>query len=112
MNPTPPTDPVLDALANPPYVDDAGFTARVLAGLPRPSRARAIALAAGGLASAGVAGLVLAGPLLPLVGALSAGWLGSPADLLTALVAVASPLATAAVVLLSEPPRADARAPR
>jgi hypothetical protein len=103
MSPAPPFDPLEDALARPPHLDDAGFTDRVLSRLPRRRRARALVLAAGGLAAAAVAGLVLAGPLLPLVTALSAWRLGSPLDVAAALLAAATPLATAALVLVAEP---------
>jgi hypothetical protein len=103
MSPAPPVDPLEEALARPPHLDDAGFTDRVVSRLPPRRRARALALAAGGLASAGVAGLVLAGPLLPLVTALSACRVGTPLDLAAALLAAATPLATAALVLVAEP---------
>lgn len=55
---TDPVDPVDEALSRGPYLDDAGFTARVLGALPPPRRARGralvplFALAAGGLAVA------------------------------------------------------------
>jgi len=102
LPPLPPFDPLEDALAHPTHVDDAGFSARVLDALPRPGRARAFVLAAGGLASAGAAGLVLAGPLLPLVTALASGRVSSLAVLAAALEAVIAPIATAFVALGAE----------
>jgi hypothetical protein len=101
MIPAPP-DPLERALSHPPHLDDAGFVGRVLAALPRRSHARALILTLGGLASAGAGALFLLGPLVPLLQALAAGRAASPGDVLAALVALATPLATAAVALGAE----------
>lgn len=94
-----PFDPLEDALRHPPHLDGADFTAGVIRALPRARRERAIVLAAGGLASAGAAAAVLAGPLLPLWTALAAPRLPDLGQLLAALLVLATPIATTAVAL-------------
>ena len=95
-------DPVDEALAHGPYLEDDGFTARVLTGLPPPRRARGrflVPLFALAAVSLGVA--LLLGPgaaLLPSIGA----WLLSGPAALGAVPAAAlgAGLALAATGLL------------
>ncbi len=111
MNAPLPPDPLEAALARPPYLDDAGFTARVVAALPaRRRRARTAVLAAGGLLSTGVGALLLAqlapglGPALlrSLSGAAPGG------DALAALAVMGALIVTGAIALRPEPrPSAD-----
>jgi hypothetical protein len=102
-------DPLEDALAHPAHLNDGGFTAQVVDALPRRSRARALILATGGFASAGAAGLVLAGPLLPLVETMSSGrMVPSVSALAATLFALMAPLATAVIALRAEGPLGDA----
>jgi len=87
-------DPVEEALMRVPYVDDAGFTDRVMARLP-PSRRRlrVAILIASGAAAAAVAALVLPGAAATLAAALAGLQVAT-------LAAWAVPLGLAATALL------------
>jgi hypothetical protein len=65
-------DPIEEVLMRAPYIDDAGFTGRVMARLP-PSRhrLRTAILLASGCAAAAVAALVLPGAAAALATALA-----------------------------------------
>ncbi len=106
MNAPLPPDPLEAALARPPYLDDAGFTARVVAALPAPRRrGRTAVLAAGGLLSTGVGALLLA-QLAPGLGPALAGAFTGAAprgDGVAALAVMAALLATGAIALRPEP---------
>jgi hypothetical protein len=66
-------DPLEDLLVREPYIDDAGFTERVMARLPGPRAGRRPAiLGASGLVAAGLAVAYLPGALRDLVDAASA----------------------------------------
>jgi hypothetical protein len=69
---TNPGDPLDDALGRFPYLDDDGFTARVLSRLPPRRRARAPLLVAAALLAAAAGSAVLLGPGAPLLAALVA----------------------------------------
>jgi len=89
-------DPIDEVLMRAPYIDDAGFTDRVMARLP-PSRRRlrvAILIASGGAAAA-VAALLLPGAAEALAAALAGLRIG-------AIAAWAAPLGLAAALLLGE----------
>jgi len=102
MNEThdPSGDPVDEALEHGPYVDDGGFTARVMDGLPPPRRSRGRALVPVFALLAVALGLVLA-PGAGILPALAA-WLGGGAATLGAVpvAAIGALLALAATGLL------------
>ncbi len=73
---TDPVDPVDEALSRGPYLDDAGFTARVLEELPPPHRGRGrVVVPLFALAAAGLAVALALGPASGLLPAIVA-WLG------------------------------------
>jgi hypothetical protein len=112
MNAPLPPDPLEAALAHPPYLDDAGFTIRVIGALPdRGRRIRAMVLGTGGLLSGGV-GAVLLAKLAPELGPALLAMLSGAAprgEGLAALLALAVLVGTALIALLPEPSLAGER---
>jgi hypothetical protein len=106
MTPPLPSDPLEAALAHPPYLDDSGFTARVVGALPaRGRRIRAMVLGTGGLLSGGVGALLLA-KLAPTLGPALLALLSGTVprgEGLAALLALAVLVGTALIALLPEP---------
>jgi hypothetical protein len=96
-------DPVSDALARGPYLDDDGFTERVMARLPpRRWRARAPLLVAAALAAGAAGSAALLGPGAPLLAALAAWAGGGGAFPVAALCALAALGASGALVAFAD----------
>jgi hypothetical protein len=97
-----PLDPVEAALAGEPYLDDDGFTRRVMDRLPGRGPA-AVARWAGAAAAAGVAVLTLPGLLAELLAAASAAptWL-PPSALVAAGAALVAGAALGLARLLAD----------
>jgi hypothetical protein len=70
-------DRLEEELAREPYLEDGGFTARVMGRLPPPRRARATVLALSGLAAAAIGAATLPGLVADLLRTAAAGpaWL-------------------------------------
>ncbi len=100
----PPTDPLDDLLAHPPYLDAPAFTERVLQALPpRRRSARPWVLGAGGVLASAVAAAILAAQSTALgpsiVAALSLAPVAAWEALLAALLLVVTGCAVAAAEL-------------
>jgi hypothetical protein len=93
----PPFDP--DEAFRAETIPDAGFTERVLDGLPRPRRGRAPLLLAFATAAGGLGAILASGPAAGLAAALVAWASGTP---LVAATVAAALAAGAAVVALPE----------